>query len=45
MMDELLKKHRDQIDAIDEQLLKLVNERAAYRFRAAGRRGPSHRRA
>lgn len=30
MMDELLKKHRDQIDAIDEQLLKLVNERAAH---------------
>ena len=29
-MDELLKKHRDQIDAIDEQLLKLVNERAAH---------------
>lgn len=30
MMDESLKKHRDQIDAIDEQLLKLVNERAAH---------------
>lgn len=28
-MSEQLKKHRDQIDAIDEQLLKLVNERAA----------------
>lgn len=29
-LDDLLKKHRDQIDAIDEQLLKLVNERAAH---------------
>ncbi len=28
-MSEQLKKHRDQIDAIDEQVLKLVNERAA----------------
>ncbi len=28
-MSEKLKKHRDQIDAIDEQILKLVNERAA----------------
>lgn len=28
-MSEQLKKHRDQIDAIDEQMLKLVNERAA----------------
>lgn len=28
-MSEQLKQHRDQIDAIDEQLLKLVNERAA----------------
>lgn len=27
-MSELLKQHRDQIDAIDEQVLKLVNERA-----------------
>jgi chorismate mutase/prephenate dehydratase len=27
-LSEILKKHRDQIDAIDEQLLKLVNERA-----------------
>ena len=27
-MSDLLKQHRDQIDAIDEQLLKLVNERA-----------------
>ncbi|MGB4811084.1 MAG: prephenate dehydratase [Methylophilaceae bacterium] len=27
-MSEQLKKHRDQIDAIDEQVLKLVNERA-----------------
>lgn len=27
-MSELLKQHRDQIDAIDEQLLVLVNERA-----------------
>lgn len=27
-MIEQLKKHRDQIDAIDEQVLKLVNERA-----------------
>ncbi len=27
-MSESLKQHRDQIDAIDEQLLKLVNERA-----------------
>lgn len=27
-MSEKLKQHRDQIDAIDEQLLKLVNERA-----------------
>ncbi|MEY3747686.1 MAG: P-protein : Chorismate mutase, partial [Pseudomonadota bacterium] len=29
-MDDLLKKHRDRIDAIDEQLLKLVNERASH---------------
>lgn len=28
-MSEQLKKHRDQIDAIDSQILKLVNERAA----------------
>ena len=28
-MSEQLKLHRDQIDAIDEQLLTLVNERAA----------------
>lgn len=28
-MSEKLKQHRDQIDAIDEQILKLVNERAA----------------
>ncbi|MDZ4141237.1 MAG: prephenate dehydratase [Methylotenera sp.] len=28
-MTEQLKQHRDQIDAIDEQVLKLVNERAA----------------
>jgi chorismate mutase / prephenate dehydratase len=28
-MSEKLKQHRDQIDAIDEQLLTLVNERAA----------------
>ena len=28
-MSEQLKLHRDQIDAIDEQILKLVNERAA----------------
>ncbi len=28
-MSEQLKKHRDQIDAIDEQILTLVNERAA----------------
>ena len=28
-MSEKLKKHRDQIDAIDEKVLKLVNERAA----------------
>ena len=28
-MSEKLKKHRDQIDAIDEQILTLVNERAA----------------
>ena len=27
-MSEQLKLHRDQIDAIDEQVLKLVNERA-----------------
>ena len=27
-MSEKLKQHRDQIDAIDEQILKLVNERA-----------------
>lgn len=29
-MDNLLKNHRDRIDAIDEQLLKLVNERAKH---------------
>lgn len=29
-MTDLLKKHRDSIDAIDEQLLKLVNERAQH---------------
>ncbi|CAG0990937.1 chorismate mutase / prephenate dehydratase [Methylophilaceae bacterium] len=29
-MDDLLKKHRERIDAIDEQLLKLVNERARH---------------
>ena len=29
-MSDILKQHRDQIDAIDEQLLKLVNERAAH---------------
>ena len=28
-MSEKLKQHRDKIDAIDEQILKLVNERAA----------------
>ena len=28
-MSEILKQHRDQIDAIDEQILKLVNARAA----------------
>lgn len=28
-MSEQLKKHRDQIDAIDSQILKLVNERAS----------------
>ena len=28
-MSEQLKQHRDQIDAIDEQVLKLVNERAS----------------
>jgi len=29
-MSEQLKQHRDQIDAIDEQLLKLANERAKH---------------
>lgn len=29
-MDEQLKSHRDRIDAIDDQLLKLVNERACH---------------
>jgi chorismate mutase / prephenate dehydratase len=29
-MDDLLKNHRDRIDAIDEQILKLVNERAEH---------------
>jgi len=29
-MSDILKQHRDQIDAIDEQLLKLVNERAQH---------------
>lgn len=29
-MDDLLKSHRDRIDAIDEQVLKLVNERAKH---------------
>lgn len=29
-MDKELKKHRDQIDAIDDQLLKLVSERAQH---------------
>jgi chorismate mutase/prephenate dehydratase len=29
-MTELLKKHRESIDAIDEQVLKLVNERAKH---------------
>jgi len=29
-MSDILKQHRDQIDAIDEQLLKLVNERAKH---------------
>lgn len=29
-MDDLLKQHRERIDAIDEQLLKLVNERASH---------------
>ncbi|WP_137718359.1 prephenate dehydratase [Methylobacillus flagellatus] len=29
-MDDALKQHRDQIDAIDEQLLKLVNARAQH---------------
>ena len=29
-MSDILKQHRDQIDAIDEQLLKLVNERASH---------------
>jgi chorismate mutase/prephenate dehydratase len=29
-MTDILKQHRDQIDAIDEQLLKLVNERASH---------------
>lgn len=29
-MSDILKQHRDQIDAIDEQLLKLVNQRASH---------------
>jgi chorismate mutase/prephenate dehydratase len=29
-MDDLLKSHRDRIDSIDEQVLKLVNERAEH---------------
>lgn len=29
-MTDILKQHRDQIDAIDEQLLKLVNARASH---------------
>ena len=29
-MSDILKQHRDQIDVIDEQLLKLVNERASH---------------
>ena len=29
-MSDQLKQHRDQIDAIDEQILKLVNERAKH---------------
>lgn len=35
-MSEQLKQHRDQIDAIDEQLLKLVNERAALARKIGG---------
>jgi len=29
-LSSLLKQHRDQIDAIDEQILKLANERASH---------------
>jgi chorismate mutase/prephenate dehydratase len=35
-MSEQLKQHRDQIDAIDEQILKLVNERAALARKIGG---------
>ena len=35
-MSDQLKQHRDQIDAIDEQLLKLVNERAALGHKIGG---------
>lgn len=35
-MSEQLKQHRDHIDAIDEQLLKLVNERAALARKIGG---------
>ena len=35
-MSDQLKQHRDQIDAIDEHLLKLVNERAALAHKIGG---------
>jgi chorismate mutase/prephenate dehydratase len=44
-MSEFLKQHRDKIDAIDEQLLGLVNERAqlAREIGALKNGGPIYR--
>jgi chorismate mutase/prephenate dehydratase len=41
-MDDLLKKQRESIDAIDEQLLKLVNQRAAHAREIGNLKGGGH---
>lgn len=41
-MNEALKKHRDQIDAIDEQLLSLVNARAKLARKIGNLKGNGH---
>jgi chorismate mutase/prephenate dehydratase len=41
-MDDLLKKQRESIDAIDEQLLRLVNQRAAHAREIGNLKGGGH---